>query len=87
MNVQPIDPRDTEAEVTAPSYRVCFWERRTTHPDSGFAADEYGITGAEDVNEVLDWAEANRGSNRTFTAYVVVDKTVVLLCGSDPTAT
>jgi hypothetical protein len=87
VHVRPIDPRDTEAEVASPAYRVYFWERETTHDDAGFRSDEYEIDGAEDVREVLDWAEANSGGNRTFTAYVVIDKTLVLLSGHDPTAT
>jgi hypothetical protein len=87
MNVRPIDPRDTEIETTSPIYRVYFWERQAPRDDAGFSSDEYEITGAKDVRAVLEWAEANVGGNRTFTAYAVIDEKLVLLFGRDPTAT
>lgn len=88
MRPRRIDPRDTEIEVTTPTYRVFFWEPETDHgsTESGFRSDEYEITDARDVHEVLEWAVANAGDHRTFTAYVVVDKTLVRLSGRDPTA-
>jgi hypothetical protein len=87
MHARPIDPRDTEIELTSPTYRVFFWERLTTHGETppAYASYEFEIDDAQDVHEVLHWAEANRG-DRTFTAYVVVDKTLVRLSGQDPTA-
>ena len=85
MEVRPVDPRDTEMQIDSPIFRVFFWERQSHHPDSGFTSDEYEIAGARDVQEVMQWAEANAG-DRTFTAYVVVDKTLVRLLGQDPTA-
>ena len=86
MHARPIDPRDTEIEVTSPTYRVFFWERHATDGNvtPGFTSHEYEIADAQDVNDVLRWAEANQ-SGRTFTAYVVLDKTLVRLSGSDPT--
>ena len=88
MHPRPIDPRDTEIEVTTPTYRVFFWEPQSDHGDtpSGFRSDEYEIADAEDVHEVLKWAEANAGNDRIFMAHVVVDNTLVRLSGRDPTA-
>ncbi|HVF52362.1 MAG TPA: hypothetical protein VNC78_02020 [Actinomycetota bacterium] len=85
MEVRPVDPRDTEIEVDSPIYRVFFWERQSDQPYSGFKSDEYEIAEARDVHEMTQWAEANAG-DRTFTVYVVVDKTLVRLSGRDPTA-
>ena len=85
MEVRPIDPRDTEMEIDFPIFRVFFWKRQSDRPDSGFQSDEYELVNARDVHEMMQWAEANAG-DRTFTAYVVVDKTLVRLSGQDPTA-
>ena len=87
VDVQQIDPRDTDTEITSPTYRVTFWERRTTQATEtpAFSADEYEIADAQDVHELLRWADANAG-DRTYTAYVVVNKTLVRLSGQDPTA-
>lgn len=86
MQLRLIDPRDTEIEVTSPTYRVFLWKRQSNHPDAGFESQEYEITDAHDVHEVLDWARANAREGRTFTVYVVVDRTLVQLSGQDPTA-
>ena len=81
MRARPIDPRDTETEVTSPTYRVFFWEPQV---EQGLMSHEYEITDALDVQEVLEWATTNAG-DRTFTAYVVIDETLVRLVGRDPT--
>lgn len=83
-----ICPRDTDIEVTAPSYRVYFWERLGSQgdTDSGFRSEEYEIADAQDVREVLGWAEAQTSNGRSCTVYAVVDRTLVRLCGQDPTA-
>ena len=86
MQIQPIDARDTEIAIDSPTYRVFFWERHGIHESatSGFTSSEYEINDARDVHEMLRWAEVNAG-NRTFTAYVVVNKALVRLSGQDPT--
>ncbi|ROQ15457.1 hypothetical protein EDF54_0320 [Rathayibacter sp. PhB93] len=61
MHISPVDPRDVDAEVTMPVYRVYFAETETR-------VDEIRITGARDVFEVVDWAERDaRGV--PFTVY------------------
>jgi hypothetical protein len=78
MKVRPVDPRDAAWEDETPRYRVYFWT-----PAGG--ADENEISGV-DVQEVIEWAEANRGE-RTYSLYVCVDLDdmgLVRLAGRDP---
>lgn len=65
MNVRPVDPRDIECETKA-VYRVYFWSAGRTR------SDEFELTDAADIHEVLDWIEANAGG-REVEALVVVD--------------
>ena len=53
MDVQPVDPRDIKFEWVVDTYRVYFWS-----PDGG-RCDEYELTGAQDVREVIAWADSN----------------------------
>lgn len=50
MEARPVDLRDTEWEVNAPTYRVYFWRQQ---PHGGFAFDAFELRGAADVHEVL----------------------------------
>ena len=84
-----VDPRDTERDEYNPAYRVYFWER-SSHagiPDelAGYRSDEYELLGADDVREVLTWAEKNAGPDRTFTVYAILDRCEIRLLGRDPT--
>ena len=85
MDVRPIDPRDVRWEVDAPVYRVYFWTGETLHE-----AEEFELTGAEDVHEVLAWADENAPPESIYTLYAVVEmggeKGLVHLAGVDPTA-
>ncbi|QIK72722.1 hypothetical protein G7070_11110 [Propioniciclava coleopterorum] len=65
MRASGVDPRDTTWEQDA-VYRVYF-------EDEEGATDEWRLTAAQDVGEVLDWARARSGS-RTFTLYVEADR-------------
>ncbi len=78
MDVRQVDPRDATWEDETPRYRVYFWTA------SG-GADENEIAGV-DVQEVIAWAEGNRG-DRTYSLYVCVDMDglgLVRLAGRDP---
>jgi len=66
MNVRGIDPRGIEREENA-VYRVYFWSAGRT------MSDEYQLTGAADVHEVLRWADAN-ADGREVEVLVVVDE-------------
>jgi hypothetical protein len=85
MDARPVDPRDTEWEVSSPAYRVYFWRQRS----GGYESEEFQLEGATEVGEVLGWAE-ERAEARTFTVYAVVDalgeRGLVQLAGIDPTA-
>lgn len=66
--------------VDVPRYRVYFW-------DAVANSDEFELSGAEDVAEVIRWAESNSGQ-RTFTVYVCVHAAglgLVRLAGTYPT--
>lgn len=88
MEVRTIDPRDVEREVREPEYRVYFWSRRG--PDKlAWASEEWELTTAAHVGEVLEWAKEN-ANGRAFVIYAVVPaedgKVLVRLQGLDPTA-
>ena len=75
MIVQGIDPRDTEWEVEGPVYRVYFWHQPLApagvrQAQMMFHSDEYRLSGAVDVDEVLDWARTTARPDQTFTLYV-----------------
>ncbi|MFL6041998.1 MAG: hypothetical protein ACJ740_11415 [Gaiellales bacterium] len=65
MNVRGVDPRDIEREVKAVC-RVHFWSAGRT------LSDEFELTDAADVHEVLRWIDAN-ADGREVEALVVVD--------------
>lgn len=79
-----VDPRDITWEVEHPTYRVHFW----TH--EGSACDEWRVTEAADVHEVLAWADQRVGEGRGYQVFVEVAPEsglgLLRLRGSDPTA-
>jgi hypothetical protein len=66
MNARSIDPRDIESEMQA-VYRVYFWSDHRTR------SDEYELTDAADIHEVLGWIDAN-ADGREVEAMVVVER-------------
>jgi hypothetical protein len=64
MDVGGIDPRDIEREERA-VYRVYFWSAGRT------VSDEFELTGAVDIHEVLRWIGAN-GDGREVELLVAV---------------
>lgn len=81
MRAAPVDPRYVTQEDDHPTYRVDFWT-------GGVANDEWRLTGASDIAEVLEWA-AERAAGRSVVVYVecVLHDGVrlVRLSGQDPT--
>jgi hypothetical protein len=69
---------------------VYFWERPTDErvPAEliGFRSEEYEIAEANDVRDVLAWAESYAGPTRTFAVHVLVNGTLIRLFGRDPTS-
>lgn len=82
MRAALVDPRYTTELDDHPSYRVDFWTG-----DS--ANDEWRLTGASDVAEVLEWA-AERAGGRSVVVYaecILIDGVrLVRLSGQEPTA-
>jgi hypothetical protein len=83
MEVAHVDPLATAATVEEPAYRVVFWTQSATG-----AAEEYRVTRAGSVHEVLSWAEL-KSQGRTFGLYVeagrtIEDRHLVRLAGGDP---
>ena len=90
MDVRPVDPRDTTWEDHEPVYRVYFWkaEPQPLGLRPGFASEEFELTGSN-VQEVLAWADATVGSDRTYTLYALVrslegELGLIRLAGVDP---
>jgi hypothetical protein len=61
LDAVPVDPRDIRWEVSSPTYRVYFWRR----VGGGYHSEEFQLSGASDVREVLAWAERNRKAGRS----------------------
>jgi hypothetical protein len=92
--VESTDPRDTEWEVEEPVYRVYFWHQPLApngvpREHAMFHSDEYRLSEAVDVGEVLDWARTTARPDQTFTLYVEHrhgdSPGLIHLLGVDPT--
>jgi hypothetical protein len=73
--IEGVDPRDTEWEIDWPVYRVYFWHQPPA--PAGVAqeqvmwhCDEYRLSQAADVEEVLHWARNSARRDQTFILYV-----------------
>ena len=71
VKTAPVDPRDTRWEVDSPIYRVYYWHRPAAAP--GFDqelmmwhCEEWRLTEAADVHEVLTWANGPHARGRLF---------------------
>jgi hypothetical protein len=73
MDAKPVDPRSIKSEHPA-IYRVYFWG------DGRRWSDEYQLTGASDVHEVLRWADTN-ADGREIEVLVVIGTQAVYLVG------
>lgn len=81
-----MDPRIIGTEVDDTSYCVVFWsslpaERREEEP---VAADEFLITDAADVEEVIAWARAEAGETKRIAVYAVLRDARIRLIGNGP---
>lgn len=95
MDIDPVDPRDTQWERERPTYRVYFWGRSPAPTEVpaeqvGYYAREYRLRGAEDVHQVIRWADSAAAAEETYTLYVECQDAgvpgLILLAGTDPTA-
>jgi hypothetical protein len=94
MRVESIDPRDTQWEDDTPVYRAHLWSHALAPPDIpsgmvGWHSDAYEIRDAQDVHEVIAWAQRPEHGGRAFTLYVSIERNgqpgLVRLAGVDPT--
>lgn len=93
LNICGVDPRDTQWESDRPVYRVYFWHQPSAPPGVAqkhamWSCDEYRLSDATDVEEVLDWARSTARSDQTFVVYVeqrdAQRRGLVRLLGVDP---
>lgn len=81
MDAEPIDPRYSNEEIEKPVYRVDFW-------DPLQVSEEWRLTNASNVFEVLSWADARKGSRHyvLYVEYLTEEPTCGLarLTGTDP---
>ena len=84
MEATQVDPRDVTWELDHPTYRVYFW----TH--DGAACDEWRVTDAGNVGDVLVWANERVGQGRRYQVFVEVSAEsglgLLRLSGTDPTS-
>ncbi len=79
-------------------YRVGFWRQQTPPPDSDIPPEEaaWGVElwdlSAEDVHEVIEWANDKAGVDRIYTLYIRLENghgpskdLLVQIAGADPT--
>jgi hypothetical protein len=93
MEIHPIDPRTDLRSETPPThdYRVVFWrQRRATAgvPQVGimWEASENDVLDAQDVHEVIDWAETEaRERSSVYTIFAKTESDLVWLAGIAPT--
>ncbi len=80
--------RQDGPQVPSHDYRVVFWTEKPS--EHIFAALEYDVVGAQDVHEVIEWAEREAGPDDCYTLFVKVespwsdDHGLVHIAGLDP---
>lgn len=94
MHAQGVDPRDVTWEDEQPVYRVYFWGRSKA-PDNvppehvGYYCREYRVSDADDIHEVIAWADQATVGDETYTLYVERQESgetgLIRLAGTDPT--
>jgi hypothetical protein len=68
MKISSVDPRDITWEVRDVVFRVYFWS------SDGKASEEYELSGAKDIGEVLSWAQREQSSrDGKFVIYARVE--------------
>ena len=83
MKISPVDPRDIEAEIRRPVYRVYVWTADPYGP-VGERCDEYELREAADIEEVLAWAK-EEAAGRYIQVYVVNGTEATVLLNTHPT--
>jgi hypothetical protein len=88
-----VDPRDTRWEQSSPVYRVYFWQRPSAELGSDqerlmWQSEEWRLTEAADLHEVLAWANGPHARGRMFELFVEASSSdglgLLRLAGSSP---
>lgn len=90
MEALRVDPWDTSRDVGEPAYLVIFWLQPP--PESAgvtsWSPDEWRLTGARDIRDVIEWAEVRCGPYQQFTLYLELEadgqRAGQRLAGHDP---
>jgi hypothetical protein len=99
MTVKPIAPEELHPiETWTHLYRVGFWKQQTPPPQSGTRPEDaaWGVElwdlRAEDVHEVIAWADEKAGPDQIYTLYIRLENghapgedLLVQIAGADPT--
>lgn len=89
VQAAPVNPRDVSFEQDPPAYRVHFWTAGQAPRPGGvrWTSDEWRLTDAHDVTEVLDFAAARATGRRVELLVEMRDPSLglVRLLGIDPT--
>lgn len=81
---------DDGFQIPSHDYRVVFWTEKPS--EQMFAALEYDIVGAQDVHEVIEWAEREAGPDDCYTLFVKFEspwsdeRGLLHIAGLDPSA-
>lgn len=86
IEARPVDPRDVNIPVDAPTFRVYFWRSAPS-----LACREFEVAGA-DVDEIIEWAEHNKAADETYELGVLTrvagmhdgDLVLTRIKGADP---
>lgn len=85
LTATPVDPRDVNSEIPHPTYRVIFWR---SHESAYYHSEEYDVTGAASVREVITWCDSQVGARDQFELFVLHtdSQTALRLDGYPPKA-
>lgn len=75
MKVFETSHSESHYNIDSPNFRVDFWQKPSPSGyNKAWSLDAYMLTGAEDVTEVLQWANDN-ANGRRFEVFVEIDDT------------
>lgn len=91
-------PEPWPPETWTHLYRVCFWRQQTSPPesavppeDAAWSAEIWDLS-AEDVHEVIEWANEKAEADQIYTLYTMLEDgrqpeepLLVQIAGADPT--
>src|SRR5262245_40075218 len=97
MAITPFEPTELHpTETWTHLFRVGFWWQQSRPPENAHKELSWGVEvwdlEAEDVHEVIAWADAQAGPDRIYTLYIRLEDgeapgedLLVRIAGADPT--